>query len=130
GARPRGGGRRPTGATAAAPASVGNVGVGFDVLGHAIVGPVDRVTVRRIDRSEVRIAGVEGVVSGLPLEPERNTAGRALIALRSRLGLTDGFEGTIEKGIPPRSGMDGAAASCVAALVAANALLERPAPLD
>ena len=121
---------RPTRVTAAAPASVGNVGVGFDILGHAIVGPVDRVTVQRIERPEVRIAGIEGVVSGLPLEPERNTAGRGLIALRSRLGLSSGFEVTIEKGIPLASGMGGSAASCVAALVAANALLEHPASLD
>ncbi len=117
-------------ATAAAPASVGNVGVGFDILGHAIVGPVDRVTVQRIDAHEVRIAGIEGVVTGLPLDPEKNTAGRALLALRGRLGLTHGFEVRIEKGIPLGSGMGGSAASCVAALVAANAVIERPAPLD
>jgi homoserine kinase len=121
---------RPTRATGAAPASVGNVGVGFDVLGHAIVGPVDRVTVQVIDRPEVRIAGIEGVVSGLPLEAERNTAGRALLALRDRLALGHGFEVTIEKGIPLASGMGGSAASCVAALVATNALLDHPAPID
>jgi homoserine kinase len=106
------------------------VGVGFDILGHAIVGPVDRVTVQRIDAHEVRIAGIEGVVSGLPLEAERNTAGQGLLALRDRLGLTHGFEVTIDKGIPLGSGMGGSAASCVAALVAANALLEHPAPID
>lgn len=117
-------------ATAAAPASVGNVGVGFDILGHAILGPADRVTVQRIDAAEVRIAGITGVVTGLPLDAEKNTAGRALLALRGRLGLTHGFEVTIEKGIPLGSGMGGSAASCVAALVAASAVLERPAPMD
>jgi len=121
---------RPTRASAVAPASVGNVGVGFDILGHVIAGPVDRVTVERLDAPEVRIVAVEGVVTGLPLEPERNTAGRALMALRSRLGLGHGFALRIEKGIPLGSGMGGSAASCVAALVAANALLERPAPID
>ena len=121
---------RPSRASAVAPASVGNVGVGFDILGHVIAGPVDRVTVERLDAPEVRIAGVEGVVTGLPLEAERNTAGRALIALRARLGLGHGFAVWIEKGIPLGSGMGGSAASCVAALVAANALLERPAPMD
>jgi len=69
-------------------------------------------------------------VSGLPLEAELNTAGRALLALRERLGLTHGFALRIDKGIPLGSGMGGSAASCVAALVAASALLERPAPLD
>jgi len=121
---------RPTRVTAAAPGSVGNVGVGFDILGHAIVGPIDRVTVQRIASAEVRIAGIEGVVSGLPLEAERNTAGRGLLALRDRMGLTHGFEVTIDKGIPLASGMGGSAASCVAALVAANALLDHPAPVD
>jgi homoserine kinase len=117
-------------ATAAAPASVGNVGVGFDILGHAIVGPVDRVTVARLDAPEVRIVGIEGVVSGLPLDPEKNTAGRALLALRGCLGLTHGFEVWIEKGIPLGSGMGGSAASCVAALVAANVVLDRLAPIE
>ena len=121
---------RPARATGVAPASVGNVGVGFDVLGHVIVGPVDRVTVERLDAQEVRILGIEGVVSGLPLEAERNTAGRALLALRDRLGLGHGFALRIEKGIPLGSGMGGSAASCVAALVAANTLLDRPAPMD
>ena len=117
-------------ATGIAPASVGNVGVGFDVLGHAIVGPVDRVTVERLDAPEVRILGIEGVVSGLPLEAERNTAGRALLALRERLGLAHGFALRIEKGIPLGSGMGGSAASCVAALVAASALLESSVSMD
>ncbi|HTS82166.1 MAG TPA: homoserine kinase [Myxococcaceae bacterium] len=121
---------RPRSATAAAPASVGNVGVGFDILGHAIVGPADQVTVTRIDAPEVRIEAVEGVVTGLPLEPEKNTAGQALLGLRARLGLAHGFEVRIRKGIPLGSGMGGSAASCVAALVAANAVLDRAAPLE
>ena len=29
------------------------------ILGHVIAGPVDRVTVERLDAPEVRIAGVE-----------------------------------------------------------------------
>src|SRR5262249_32186327 len=74
--------------------------------------------------------GIEGVVTRLPMEAERNTAGRALLALRDRLGLAHGFALRIEKGIPLGSGMGGSAASCVAALVAASALLERPPPLD
>jgi len=46
----------PDEATAFAPASVGNIGIGFDILGHTIAGPGDRATVRRIDAHEVRIA--------------------------------------------------------------------------
>ena len=113
-------------ASAFAPASVGNVGVGFDILGHVIAGAGDTVTVRRIDALEVRIAAIRGTTVDLPLEAPSNTAGAALIALREALQLPFGFEVEIDKGIPLGSGMGGSAASCVAALVAANELLDVP----
>ena len=120
-------------ARAFAPASVGNIGVGFDLLGHVFEGPRDIATVRRIEEPVVRIAGISGDAQGaasLPLAPERNTAGQALLALRERLGLAHGFELSLHKGIPLGSGMGGSAASCVAALVAANALLDAPLPRE
>ena len=112
-------------ARAFAPGSVGNIGVGFDLLGHSIDGVRDVAIVRRIDEPLVRIAAIRGEVEGahtLPLQADRNTAGQALIALRTTLGLAHGFELELEKGIPLGSGLGGSAASCVAALVAANAL--------
>lgn len=120
-------------ARAFAPASVGNIGVGFDLLGHAIDGPRDIAIVRRIDVPEVRIDAIRGDVPGvdaLPLEAARNTAGRALIALRDALDLQYGFAIELEKGIPLGSGLGGSAASCVAALIAANALLDTPLSRD
>ena len=113
-------------ATAFAPASVGNIGVGFDILGHTIAGPGDRATVRRIDTPKVRIKSIRRSTVALPLEPERNTAGAALIALHAALKPPFGFEIELDKGIAFGSGMGGSAASCVAALIAANALLEQP----
>ncbi|MGY3267060.1 homoserine kinase [Lysobacter sp. HA35] len=116
-------------ARAFAPASIGNIGVGFDLLGHTIEGPGDSATVRIIDEPVVRIDGIDGDVPGLsriPLIAERNTAGRALIDLRAHLGLKHGFALTLHKGIALGSGLGGSAASCVAALVAANALLDVP----
>ena len=120
-------------ARAFAPASVGNIGVGFDLLGHAMDGPRDVATVQRIDADTVRIESIGGTATGagdLPLAAERNTAGQALIALRRALGLRHGFALTLEKGIPLGSGLGGSAASCVAALVAANALLDAPLPRE
>jgi homoserine kinase len=111
-------------ASAFAPASVGNVAVGFDLLGHSVAGPGDRATVRRIATPEVRIAAVRGIAGDLPREAERNTAGRALLSMRASLGLPFGFELELDKAIALGSGMGGSAASCVAALVAANALLD------
>ena len=113
--------------SAFAPASVANVAVGFDLLGYPLAGVGDTVTVRRIDAPEVRIAAIRAAVA-LPLDAARNTAGAALMSMRQALDLPWGFEIEIDKGIALGSGMGGSAASCVAALVAANALLERPLP--
>jgi homoserine kinase len=117
-------------ACAFSPASVGNVGVGFDLLGHSVTGAGDRAEVRRIDEPVVRIAEIRGCVTDLPTDPRQNTAGVALMALRKALGLQHGFELILNKGIALGSGMGGSAASCVAALVAANALLVQPLPRE
>lgn len=115
-------------AKAFAPASIGNVAVGFDILGQSFEGPGDTATVTLLDTPVVRIAAIRGGVQGLPMEPEKNTAGRALLGMiAQRPGL--GFEVTLDKGIPLGSGMGGSAASAVAALVAANALLDVPLTL-
>lgn len=100
--------------------------MGFDILGHAIAGVGDTVGVRRIATPEVRIVAIRGTPFALPLNAADNTAGAALIALREALALPFGFEVEIDKGIALGSGMGGSAASCVAALVAANALLDAP----
>lgn len=116
----------PLEARAFAPASVGNVAVGFDVLGHAVSALGDHVSVRRTTEPRVRIASVRGADVPLPLETERNTAGMALEAMRRGLGLSFGFEASVEKGIPLSAGLGGSASSAVAAVVAANALLDEP----
>ena len=64
-------------ATAFAPACVGNVGVGFDILGHSMAGAGDRAEVRRIDEPAVRIAAIRGTTHELPLDAQHNTAGEA-----------------------------------------------------
>ena len=68
----------PQVARAFAPASVGNVGVGFDLLGHSVAGAGDRAEVRRIDEPVVRIAAIRGCITELPTDPRANTAGTAL----------------------------------------------------
>jgi len=113
-------------ATAFAPASVGNVAVGFDILGHTVAALGDRVTVTRREAPGVTIRSIRGVVADLPLAAERNTAGMAALALQRALRLPFGFELDVVKGIPLGSGLGGSAASAVAAVVAAAALVEEP----
>jgi homoserine kinase len=113
-------------ATAFAPASVGNVAIGFDILGFCVDALGDRVTVTRKEQPGVTIRAVRGVAGDLPLEPEKNTAGRSLLAMVEALKPDFGFEMEIDKGIPLGSGLGGSAASAVGAVVAANALLPTP----
>jgi homoserine kinase len=118
-------------ATAFAPASVGNVAIGFDILGFAVDALGDRVTVTRRAAPGVTISAVRGIAGELPKEPRNNTAGRALLAMQEALCLGFGFTLEIDKGIPLGSGLGGSAASAVAAVVAANALLPKAcSPLE
>lgn len=109
--------------TVFAPASMGNVAVGYDVLGSALEGLGDRVTVRRLDAPVVRIGSITGQVTGLPTDPADNTATAALMSLREEPGVDGGFAVSIEKGIPLGSGLGSSAASAVGAVVAAAATL-------
>ena len=115
-----------TSATAFAPASVGNVAVGFDILGHTVAALGDRVTVTRRAEPGVSIRSIKGVVLDLPLAAEKNTAGMAALALQRELGLPFGFDLDVVKGIPLGSGLGGSAASAVAAVVAAAAVVDQP----
>jgi homoserine kinase len=113
-------------ATAFAPASVGNVAIGFDILGFSVDALGDTVKVLRRGAPGVAIGAVRGVAGDLPQEARDNTAGRALLALEETVRPGFGFVLEIDKGIPLGSGLGGSAASAVAAVVAANALLPAP----
>lgn len=108
-------------ATAFAPGSVGNVGPGFDVLGLALEGCGDRVTVE-LTGSEPRIVSVTGWDAHMiPLDPDANVA---MIAARAWLrdAEVDAHPAvSIEKGLPLSGGLGGSAASSVAGAVAAAA---------
>lgn len=116
-----------------APASIGNVAVGFDVLGLAIEGAGDRVICERAQQPGVRVVHIEGnVIAGdcsrLPTAPERNTAAVAAASFWSRHGDGGGLDIRLHKGTPLASGMGSSACSAVAAVVAANGLLGTPIP--
>jgi homoserine kinase len=113
-------------ATARAPASIGNVGVGFDILGQAFDAARDVVTAVRDDKPGVRLMQVSGLVHSLPSEPEKNTALAAAQAVLAAAGSPCGMRLSIVKGVPLAAGMGGSAASAVAAAAAANALLSDP----
>ena len=114
-----------------APATVSNVGCGFDVLGFALDAPGDVVVAEARERPGVEIARIEGDGGRLSRDPETNTAGAAVHGAAAAAGRGERRSAcTIHKGLPLASGVGSSGASAVAALVAVNELLGRPAPLD
>jgi homoserine kinase len=117
--------------TAFAPASIGNVGVGFDMLGLALGGGAgDRVIASRSDSAGISIDEVRGLDGEihpyLSTEAHDNTASIAAQSLWDSAGASGGAALKVHKGVPLQSGMGSSAASAVAAVVAVNALLDEP----
>lgn len=104
-------------ATAYAPGSIGNVGPGFDVLGLAVDGIGDTVTIE-LTKESWRIAEVTGRDAPMvPVIPERNCAAIAAHAYLKPFGFNAVV--TIHKGLALAGGMGGSAASSVAGAYAA-----------
>jgi len=106
------------------PATVSNVGPGFDLLGFAIEEPGDELIVRRNDEGKLNLIDQSG--AGLPEDPEKNIAAIAAKALLEETGNNAGFDIIFTKKIKPGSGIGSSAASCVAAVVGINELLDEP----
>ena len=111
-----------------APASVANLGPGFDTLGVALQGLGDTVEVRRSDSGTpgVVIRAITGEAQGIPQAAAQNCAGRAAEAILRRLrgeaSKTAGLEMRIHKGLPQASGLGSSAASAIGGAVAADML--------
>ncbi len=117
--------------TVYAPASMGNVGVGFDLLGAALA-PIDgsllgdRVMIARAD------AGLALNTTGvwahkLPANPEENIVWQCAEFFLQRLGKEEqGIALTLEKNLPVGSGLGSSASSVVAALYALNEYFDKP----
>ena len=111
--------------TTFAPASVGNVGPGFDVFGLALKGLGDKVTARRVSGSGVNILSIEGDDGKLSRDPSENTAGLAAaktLKLCRDEGDSFGVEIILHKGLPLNSGLGSSGASAAAAARAVSKL--------
>lgn len=106
------------------PATIANLSCGFDVLGLALEGVGDRMTVRLSGHEGVRITRITG--GELPMEAKRNVAGVAAMALLEASGFQGGVEIEIEKHILPGSGIGSSAASAAGVVWALNQLLGTP----
>src|SRR5258706_3885139 len=111
--------------TVLAPATIANIGPGFDTLGVALERPSDRLVAVRTTRPGVQLA-VRGSASGLPKRLADNVAAHVARLVLDELRPGFGVRLVLTKGLPVGSGLGSSAASSVAAAVALNALLPRP----
>ena len=110
-----------------APATVANLAVGYDSLGLCLEGPGDEVIADWTDGPGVVISEITGAKGKLPLQVEKNTAGRAALAVYEAHGdRSRGITLKIRKKMPFGSGLGSSSASAVAGAMAVNELLRRP----
>ncbi len=106
-----------------APATIANLGPGFDVFGLALSEPAD-VIEARLEGSEIVISSVSGVGSDrIPKDSSENAATIAAGKVAELVGSELGAEFVIKKGIRPRGGLGSSGASSAAGALAASELL-------
>ena len=109
-----------------APATVSNVGPGFDIMGFALHLPVEEMILTIKAKPGIKIKKISGDNNALPLDINKNTATVALKHMLNQLHENFGIELTINKKIISGSGLGSSAASAVASVFALNELLDKP----
>src|SRR2546425_584261 len=99
-----------------APATIANVGPGFDVFALAIHGPRDEVAIRPAEEDSPAVEGVDA--EGIPTKFSENTAGIVIDALRAATGISQPLRVRVRKGVPSSRGLGSSAASCAGAALA------------
>ena len=106
------------------PASIGNIGPGYDVLGLAVTGLGDKVIAREISGDKIIIEDIQNADHDISKNPAKNTMGIAAEAVREKLGIKSGVNLKLIKGLPSGSGIGSSAASAAAGAFAVNALFD------
>jgi len=109
-----------------APATIANIGPGFDVLGLALSSPGDVLEVELANVPGVEIVEITGDGGRLTRDPMKNVAGRAAVDLLRRAGSDRGLRLWLHKQMPLASGLGSSGASSAAGAFAANEILGRP----
>ena len=104
------------------PATVANVGCGFDVLGLCLDKVGDQMVIRKTLRKGIFITKIEGFE--LPYAVHENVAGVSALAMYNELNVDFGFEIEIYKQIKPGSGIGSSAASAAGSVFGMNYLLD------
>ena len=105
-----------------APATIANVGPGYDIFAMALAHPRDEFEISLNDSGKVRIT-IENNTENIPLEPEYNSAGLATLKFLEKFNLSHGVDLKIVKSIYSGGGMGTTGASAAACVFGLNRLL-------
>jgi len=108
-----------------APASISNLGPGFDVLGIAIEKPGDIAVASRTPEQGLTFS-LRTMQEGIPSEPDKNVAAHVATLMLEEFRPPFGIDLRLDKMMPLGSGLGSSGASSVAAAVAVNELLPTP----
>ena len=111
---------------ASAPATIANLGPGFDVAGLAIEGFRDSVKLQLLEGGGVELSVKGPAAGGVASEPEKNSAAVAASKVFEAAGEDKGFRLELHKEVPVRAGLGSSGASAAAAAYAANLILGKP----
>lgn len=107
-----------------APATIANLGPGFDVVGLAIEGFRDIVRLEIRDDSKIEFELVNNTSVEIAEEPEKNSAVVSALKVMEYVGVRKGFKMNLTKNVPVGVGLGSSGASSAAAAYAMNTLLE------
>ena len=85
------------------PATVSNVGPGFDLMGFALESPGDEMIIRKNGTGSLVLNDESGC--NLPMDPSINVAAVAATSLLDELGIREGFDLVFTRKINPGSGI-------------------------
>lgn len=111
--------------SATAPPTIANLAVGFDILGLAVEGQGDVLSISQGDSPGIHLS-IEGDGAKLSTEPEKNTATAGIVAMMKDLGRADALHVHLTKRMPLGSGMGSSASSAAAGVLAANLFFGNP----
>ena len=112
-----------------APATLSNLGSGFDVFGMALSEPFDIIEARKTSEPGVIIESVEGWgAEVITMDAALNSTGVAAAEVLKKSNADFGIAFNIKKGFRPGSGIGSSGASAAGGAVAANLLLKNKHP--
>jgi homoserine kinase len=107
------------------PATIANVGPGFDLMGFALETLGEEIVVKKNTSNKLGLVPVVGF-DNIPTDPTKNVATVAVSSMLNALEINQGFDFEFKKSIKPGSGLGTSASSSAGAVFAVNEILNRP----